>query len=118
MERVFRLYPDRDAARRDASAQSVGDDEIRRTIADGRRRFGQTWCPHTATAVCVRERIDAPHFVIAATAHPAKFDTIVEPLVGGPVDPPPALGALLSRPTRVTEIEADFAELARALDQS
>ncbi len=69
------------------------------------------WCPHTATAVRYRELLDTPHWVIVATAHPAKFDTIVEPLVGHPVEPPPRLAELLDRPRQVTEIDADLDSL-------
>jgi hypothetical protein len=41
---------------------------------------------------------------VVATAHPAKFEDVVEPLVGGPVAPPPALAELLDRPRHFLEI--------------
>jgi threonine synthase len=42
--------------------------------------------------------------VVVATAHPAKFEDVVEPLVGSHVAPPPALAALLRRPRQFTEV--------------
>jgi threonine synthase len=115
MERVLHLYPRLDDLRRDASARAVDDATIRRTIAEGPARWGRVWCPHTATAVHLREQLDRPDQVIVATAHPAKFDAIVEPLVGRPVEVPPQLAALLGRPRRVTEIDARLEDLARQL---
>jgi threonine synthase len=36
--------------------------------------------------------------VLVATAHPAKFNDVVEPLIGAEVPVPPALAELLSLP--------------------
>lgn len=55
------------------------------------------------------------HWVLVATAHPAKFSEIVEPLIGGEVAVPPALAALLALPRQVTEIDAEFATLKTEL---
>jgi len=52
---------------------------------------------------------------VAATAHPAKFDTVVEPLVGHPVPVPPALAELLTRPSRAEPLAADPDALRRWL---
>jgi len=54
---------------------------------------------------------DSDIAVIVATAHPAKFETIVEPLVGHPVKVPPALNELLGRPSRAEPLPADPAAL-------
>jgi threonine synthase len=111
MERLFHLYPDRAALLADATAGAVDDATIRRTIAEGPARYGRIWCPHTATAVHVREGLGSGDWVVVATAHPAKFETIVEPLIGRQVELPPRLTELLARSTAVTEIAADLAEL-------
>jgi len=111
MERLFHLYPERQAFLADAMARSVDDATIRRTIAEGPARYGRVWCPHTATAIRVREDLGPEEWVVVATAHPAKFETIVEPLVGRTVEPPPRLAEVLKRPTEVTEIGPDLAEL-------
>ena len=107
------LYPDRQSLRREVQAASVQDETIRDVIRAG--RWGRVWCPHTATAVFLREQIGTEHWIIVATAHPAKFETIVEPLIGRPVELPPSLAELLARPTRVMRTEPNFDEVAALL---
>ena len=115
MERLRWLFPDLGQLRGRVTAQSVSDDEIRETIRRDHRRLGQTWCPHTATAACVYERLGArragERWVLVATAHPAKFNDVVEPLIGEPVPVPPALAALLDLPSVQTEIGPGLDEL-------
>jgi threonine synthase len=53
--------------------------------------------------------------IVVATAHPAKFETIIEPLLGHPVETPPALAALLARPAQAEPIRADYADLCAVL---
>jgi len=115
MERLFDLYPRRDDFLHDAEALAVDDGTIRQEIAAGPERWGRVWCPHTATAVHLRDRLDTDDWVIVATAHPAKFDSIVEPLVGRSVDTPAALTRLLTREERVTEIDPDPEQLRRGM---
>ena len=71
--------------------------------------------PHTACAVAALERRrqagDTRAWAIVATAHPAKFDQTVEPLVGHAVPAPPALAAMLARPSQCERLGAEFAEL-------
>jgi threonine synthase len=52
-----------------------------------------------------------------ATAHPAKFREIVEPLVGRPVPVPESLERLFRRPAHYTETDATLAALRTALDR-
>lgn len=119
MERLRALYPGLEELRAAVSAYSVDDEQIRGRIRAGWQRFGQVWCPHTATAAEAYERLgrerQARRWVLVATAHPAKFPETVEPLIGRKVTPPPALAELLSRPTSFTEIEADLGALRAAL---
>jgi threonine synthase len=115
MERVFDLYPDPAELRRDARSFSVDDEAIRREIARAHARHGRVLCPHTATALHVRQRLAAPDWIVVATAHPAKFDAIVEPLVGRTVELPPQLAELLSRPRRVSRIEPQLAALGAGM---
>jgi len=115
MERVFQLYPDPAELRRDASSEAVDDAAIRDEIAGTFRRHGRACCPHTATALRLRAGRTAPDWIVVATAHPAKFHTIVEPLIGRPVEIPPRLAALLARPRRVKRIEPRLADLAAGM---
>lgn len=119
-ERLRWLYRGDDAALRAAfSARSVDDATIRATLAERHARYGETFCPHTATAVQVLQQLRAEgadgDWAIAATAHPAKFDSIVEPLVGAPVPVPPALAELLARPAHAEPLAADYSALCAFL---
>ncbi|HVV96877.1 MAG TPA: threonine synthase [Rhodanobacteraceae bacterium] len=114
-ERLRWLYGDDAALRRALSAQAVDDDEIREEIRTSPSRYGAAICPHTATATRVLARLrqhgDSRDYAVVATAHPAKFERIVEPLIGAPVAVPAALQTLLDRPARSEPIAADDAAL-------
>jgi threonine synthase len=98
MERLRHHWPTPEAVRAAVTAERVPDDAIRRRLREGPARWGEVWDPHTATAVEVRaRRAGWPHAVLVATAHPAKFDHVVEPLVGRPVPVPDALAAVMAR---------------------
>lgn len=112
MERVRHLYPDIDTLRARLRAVSIDDATIRarieRTAAQTReidQQQGMALCPHTATAMEVRAQLATAHWVVVATAHPAKFEQIVEPLVGCEVAMPPALAALFDRECHVETVE-------------
>lgn len=113
MERLRELCGDVEALRDEVAAVPVTDAEIRSTIVDEFRRNGLPWCPHTATGLCAYRELPEQErtlrdWAVVATAHPAKFDTIVEPLLGIRVPPPVELLALLDRPSRFETIPADL----------
>ncbi|MDR2872211.1 MAG: threonine synthase [Xanthomonadaceae bacterium] len=119
-ERLRWLYHEDDAALRKAfTAVSVDDDTIRETIRRRFERYGEIFCPHTATAVHVLETIRGQggegDWAVAATAHPAKFESVVEPLIGQPLEVPAALSDLLSRPAHAELIEPDYGVLCDKL---
>jgi threonine synthase len=122
MERLRALHPGIEELRAAVTACSVTDDEIRARIVAGYRRFGQIWCPHTATAAEAWERLPPEarrhgRWVLVATAHPAKFREIVEPLIGRAVPVPEALAKLFARPAQCVEIDADLSALRALLEQ-
>ena len=102
-------------------ANAVDDATIREVVAAAPERHGIVACPHTATALHVLEGLraagDTRPWAVVATAHPAKFDSIVEPLVGHAVDVPPALAECLARPATSTPMAADSTALREALLQ-
>ena len=119
-ERLRWFYRGDDAALRAAfTATRVDDASIREVIARRFRDHGEVHCPHTATAVKVLEDLRAQgergHWAVAATAHPAKFESVVEPLVGHAVGVPPALADLLARPAHADPIPADYGALRERL---
>jgi threonine synthase len=100
-------------------AESVSDEEIGARICEGEPKYGHTWCPHTACAIEAVERLrragDSRTWCIVATAHPSKFETIVEPRVGHRIDPPAALARLLAAPSHVEPLEPFSLALSRVL---
>lgn len=119
-ERLRWLYAGDDAALRAAfSASTVDDATIREVIARRFRDHDEVHCPHTATAVKVLEdlrvRGERGDWAVAATAHPAKFESVVEPLIGREVEVPPALAELLARPAQADPIPADYDALRERL---
>jgi threonine synthase len=120
MERLQKLYPDWRELASQAHAHVVDDDQIRARIVSDYRALGETWCPHTATAAQVYADLDAGsrrdhHWVLVATAHPAKFNEIVEPLIHEEVAVPPALAELLELPSQFLEIPASLDALKASL---
>ncbi|MGH8173882.1 MAG: threonine synthase [Rhodanobacteraceae bacterium] len=114
-ERLRWLARDDASVRATLSAQSVEDSEIIDVIRTSRERYGAVVCPHTATALRVFERLrargDRRDFAIVATAHPAKFEQVIEPVIQDPIEVPAILAALLARPATAEPIRADHAAL-------
>jgi threonine synthase len=111
MERLRALYGRVQELRAAVRACSVTDEAIRERIRAGYRRYGQVFCPHTATAAEAWERLPGPvrrrhRWVLVSSAHPAKFRETVEPLIGRTLEMPEALGKLFARPTQCVEIDA------------
>ena len=122
LERLRSLYPDLEVLRATITADSVTDEQIRARIRSGFSEYGQVWCPHTATAAEVHARLSparrqSARWVLAATAHPAKFREIVEPLIGRKVAVPESLRRLFELPSRAEEIAADVNALRQGLEE-
>lgn len=117
MERLRNLYGALDDIRGQVVAFSVSDENIAGQIKRDYKRYEQVWCPHTATAFHVydhmtEEQQKGASWIGVGTAHPAKFEDIVEPLIERTVEVPPALASLLELPTHAIEISAQLAELS------
>jgi threonine synthase len=121
-ERLVWTFPESSVLRQRLRAVSVSDAEIRETIRRGEQEHDQIFCPHTATAVHALGRLRAEgvrgRWAVVASAHPAKFETVVEPLIGHPVPVPPSLAALLERPARAEPLAAEPEALRRWLLQA
>lgn len=118
-ERARWTFGSDEALRAALHAHSVDDTGIRRTIATHARAHGEVFCPHTATAMHVLDRLreggDTRPWAVVATAHPAKFEQVVEPLIGRPIAVPPALAAMLERSAQAEPLVASDDALARWL---
>jgi threonine synthase len=120
MERLRHLLGEADVLREQLGVLSVSDEQIQASIRQDYAEFGFATCPHTATATHTYRQLDAHlvdshDWILVATAHPAKFETIVEPLIGATVPVPDELAALLSRPAQAISIEPTLASLAKVL---
>jgi threonine synthase len=121
MERVRALYPTWEAVTEQLSADSVDDATIRRRIGGDFMQYGREWCPHTATAAEVYSRLSAAErsdhpWVVVATAHPAKFPEIVEPLIAKPVPVPASLARLLALPRHCKDLPPTLEALTAAIE--
>jgi threonine synthase len=118
MERLRFHWPTVDALRDAVSAERVTDEQIEQQIRRGPRAWDTVWDPHTACAVDARERIDPDDkraWMLVATAHPAKFPEVVEPLVGHEVEVPAPLAEVMARSHPVPNIDPQLDDLRRAV---
>jgi threonine synthase len=99
---------------------SVTDEQIEQQIRADNSEFGFAVCPHTATASYVYRQLDDEErrmkdWIIVATAHPAKFEQTVEPLIGRALALPDSLRAILKRPSRSVPIQPELNAFHAAL---
>ena len=121
MERLRGLLGEAEILRERLTVVSVDDEQIREEIRQSFADYGFAICPHTATASYAWRNMDkamqnSAHWILVATAHPAKFETIVEPLIHCDVPLPPELAGILSRPSRLKDVEPTLAAVAAAMD--
>jgi len=91
------------------------DDEVRKAIATLFEKYGYVADPHTAIGYLgVPQKRTGPALFLA-TAHPAKFREVVQPVIAKEVPLPDALAALLARKKDVERIRPELAELSKLL---
>ena len=122
MERLRNIIGEADVLRECLGVVSVDDAAIRAGIRQDFAEFGFATCPHTATATHTWRQLapelrSAHDWILVATAHPAKFETIVEPLIGQAVPLPDELAEILSRPSRAVPVEPDLEAVAAAMEK-
>jgi threonine synthase len=119
-ERMLWLYNgDLEAMRRDVTGCRFSDDDVRATIKRVYEERGYLLDPHSAIAYMglVGQTGQAGQVgIFLATAHPAKFAEIVEPIIGRPVEKPPALAQALNGPQHIIRIRASLDRLLGMLD--
>lgn len=114
LERLTHLYPDFKEFKRQLNVAAISDDDIKKALIDCHERYNYLICPHTATAYQRLQTVNSNRpWVIVATAHPAKFHDIIEPLLDINIPVPEQLGRLLIKKQRFTTMEP----LADALNQ-
>ena len=114
-ERLCWTFPDEAQRRHLLRAISVDDTTIRAAIQQHARDHGEVFCPHTATAMHLLDDLraagDQRPWAVVATAHPAKFETVLQPLLGHSLAVPAALAAMLAQPSHAEPLAATDAAL-------
>ena len=123
MERLRPIFGGRARPEAGHGASAATDEDIRTVIRDTWREHGIAVCPHTATAVHAWRRLPEEEranadWILVATAHPAKFEDVVEPLIGEELPLPAALARVLSRPTRSVSVHPELDAVEAALAQA
>lgn len=121
-ERLNKLYPEFSDFIANVSAYSVTDEQIRQTIKSTYDRSKIIICPHTATAVYVREHClaaDDAHksWIVVSTAAPGKFETVIEPILGIKLEVPDRLKEVLDRPNLAIDSSANLDAVAEIVKQ-
>ena len=122
-ERMSWLYEgDVDAMRRDVIGCRYTDAEVRDTIRRVYEMCGYLLDPHSAIGYLGLTASDgargfsrAAPAIFLATAHPAKFAEIVEPIIGRVVEKPKALADALARPRTILKLDATLDAVKGAL---
>lgn len=114
IERLQWLFDGDLAAMRKVIATAAHtDEEVRAAIAELYRKYGYVADPHTAIGYLGRSQTSNSLFL--ATAHPAKFRDVVEPVIGTTVPLPDALAETLARKREVRRIGPTLGELSKLL---
>lgn len=121
-ERLHNLYPDFTQFKHNISAYSVNDEQIRQTIKSTYDKFKVVICPHTATGVYVREyclSVDdmAKSWIVVSTAHPSKFETVIEPILSIILPVPESLEAILNKPSKAIESPANLNAIGQIVQE-
>ncbi len=121
MERLRKLLGEGPELNQVLRVFSASDKDIENEIKIAFTEYGLTICPHTATASYAYHQLSDDErskkdWVLVATAHAAKFESIVEPLTGEIIPLPTGLSDIMSRPSRFTRIEPDLKSLETQLD--
>jgi len=120
MERFFYSFNSHKSLINTLRAVSVTDEQIAEQI---RREFKDNQilcCPHTATALYVYRKLSAAekrrtHWCVVSTAHPAKFENIVEPIIGEEITVPEKLAELLELDSSFVSIDPELSQLIKVI---
>ncbi|TVR63631.1 MAG: threonine synthase, partial [Gemmatimonadales bacterium] len=109
----------RGALGRDVVASAWSDDETRRAIRRIHDSARMVVDPHTAVGIVALEEalahLPGARGIVLATAHPAKFAEVVEPILDRTIPIPPALATRMEAPRLVTPVAPTLEALRRTL---
>jgi threonine synthase len=122
LARMRALYGD-DLAKlkEDVEAESVTEQETLDELKHTYEQTGYILDPHTAVGVAAARRVQhemsaaVPTFIVLATAHPAKFAEIIEPVIGTEVKVPRELQDVTSKQKKSVAIDGEYESLLNVL---
>jgi threonine synthase len=124
-ERMLWLYrTDVESMRQDIAGIGYRDEDVRETIKRVYETRGYLLDPHSAIGYMGltaylgqvgREGQVGQVGIFLATAHPAKFREIVEPIIGRGIQTPAPLAEALARPRHILRMDASLEAVAEAL---
>ncbi|MCP4474570.1 MAG: threonine synthase [Gammaproteobacteria bacterium] len=116
--RLQSLYPDYQLFKRCVMVDRIDDEEIKRAVSDCYQRYQQFICPHTAAAYAAYQR--APHagsWMVVATAHAAKFDNVLAPLLPSEIPLPENFRQQLALPAETHPVQPDLSEIKKFIEK-
>src|SRR5207248_4286435 len=117
--RMLWLYRDDvEAMRRDIDGSCHTDEDVREAIRRVYQSRGYLLDPHSAIAylgLTRHLRRDGEIGIFLATAHPAKFAEIVEPIIGRAIERPGPLADAVARPRHIMKLNASLDAVGEAL---
>ncbi|MBL7478880.1 threonine synthase [Legionella bononiensis] len=118
LERLMDLFGDFNQFKKSINVQSVLDNEIIQAIVDCYNRHQYILCPHTATSYYRLNEVDSSKiWVLAGTAHPVKFNELIEPLLNISIPVPAQLKSMLEKKHCFNEIQFGFESFCEILNQ-
>jgi threonine synthase len=121
-ERMLWLYhSDRQAMQQDIVGSRHADADVRTAIRRVYETHGYLLDPHSAIAYLGLKQLAGEWHsgrvgIFLATAHPAKFSEVVEPVIGREVETPGPLADALAKPRHILKISATFDAVRRTLE--
>ena len=124
--RISQLYNgDHSIARQNISGYAFDDTEILSEIKVVLERYEYLLDPHTAIGTLALRSFQREYAIhpgaapgiVLATAHPAKFSSVIERATGTTPTLPTQLQGLLDKPTRVFPLSAKITELERFISE-
>jgi threonine synthase len=109
LERLVHLFGGYSQLRASLDVCSVSDHEIKQAIINCYKTHNYLICPHTATAYHRMSLIQSSNkpWVIMATAHPVKFNEIIESLLNVVVPIPESLAVIMKRKQHYQVIDSN-----------
>ena len=117
-ERLLNLLGSYGNFKENVKAVCVSDAKITDEIKHIHDKYNEIICPHTATAFNAKNYYDIDKdYIIVATAHPSKFESVIEPILNINIPPTPALQELLDRKQHKVTIKANMQDLCNVFLQ-